>query len=70
MQGESPRDEGDMMSAEEVAKHIYKAVENRKSKIILTTQGKITSLMNKFFPNLLDKMVYNHMAKEHESPFN
>jgi short-subunit dehydrogenase len=69
MQGESPRDEAGMMSAEEVAKHIYKAVSKRKNKIILTSQGKITNLMNKFFPNLLDKMVFNHMAKEPDSPF-
>lgn len=68
MQGESPRDEGKMMSAEEVADHIYKAVVKRKNKIVLTTQGKLTVLLNKFFPNWLDKQVYNHMAKEPDSP--
>jgi len=68
MQGESPRDEGEMMSAEEVANHIYKAVKKRKNKIILTTQGKLTFLLNKFFPDWMDKMVYNHMAKEPDSP--
>jgi len=68
MQGESPRDEGKMMSAEEVATHIYKAVLKRKNRIILTTQGKLTVLLNKFFPNWLDKQVYNHMAKEPDSP--
>jgi len=69
MQGESPRDEGKMMSAEEVAAHIYKAVVKRKNKIVLTTQGKLTVLLNKFFPNWMDKQVYNHMAKEPDSPF-
>ena len=68
MQGESPRDEGKMMSAEEVATHIYKAVLKRKNRIILTTQGKLTVLLNKFFPNWLDKQVYSHMAKEPDSP--
>ncbi len=68
MQGESPRDEGKMMSAEEVATHIYKAVLKRKNRIILTTQGKLTVLLNKFFPNWMDKQVYSHMAKEPDSP--
>jgi short-subunit dehydrogenase len=68
MQGESPRDEGEMMSAEEVAAHIYKAVKKRKNKLVLTTQGKLTVLLNKFFPDWMDKMVYNHMAKEPDSP--
>jgi short-subunit dehydrogenase len=68
MQGESPRDEGEMMAAEEVAAHIYKAVKKRKNKLVLTTQGKLTVLLNKFFPDWMDKMVYNHMAKEPDSP--
>ena len=68
MQGESPRDEEKMMSAEEVASHIYKAVKKRKNRLILTTQGKLTVLLNKFFPDWMDKMVYNHMAKEPDSP--
>ena len=69
MQGESPRDEDKMMSAEEVATHIYKAVVHRKNRIILTSQGKLTFWLNKFFPNWLDKLVYSHMAKEPDSPF-
>jgi short-subunit dehydrogenase len=69
MQGESPRDENDMMSAEEVARHIAIAIEKRKDRIILTSQGKMTVLLNKFFPRFMDKMVYNHMAKEPNSPF-
>lgn len=69
MQGESPREEGKMMSAEEVAAHIYKAVVHRKNRIILTSQGKLTFWLNKFFPNWLDKLVYSNMAKEPGSPF-
>ena len=68
-QGESPRDEAKMMSAEEVAKHICHAIETRKHRLTLTTQGKMTVLLNKFFPKFMDKMVYNHMAKEPDSPF-
>ncbi|PKP34068.1 MAG: short chain dehydrogenase [Bacteroidetes bacterium HGW-Bacteroidetes-17] len=68
-QGESPRDEAEMMSAEEVANRIYKAIGKRKNSLVLTSQGKMTVLINKFFPKYLDKMVYNHMAKEPNSPF-
>lgn len=68
-QGESPRDEEKMMTAEEVASHIIKAIEKRKDRLVLTRQGKLTVLLNKFFPKFLDKMVYNHIAKEEDSPF-
>lgn len=68
-QGVSPRDEGKMMSAETCAKHIYHAVTKRKKHLILTTQGKVTVLLNKFFPGFMDQLVYNEMAKEENSPF-
>jgi short-subunit dehydrogenase len=68
-QGESPRDEQNMMSAEECAIHIYKATINRKSHLILTTQGKLTVFLNKLFPRLMDKIVFKAMAKEPNSPF-
>ena len=68
-QGESPRDESSMMSSDEVAKHIYNAVVKRKRDLILTGNGKLTVWLNKFFPAFMDKMVYNHMAKEPDSPF-
>jgi len=31
--------------------------------------GKLTVLLNKFFPKFMDGIVYNHMAKEADSPF-
>jgi short-subunit dehydrogenase len=68
-QGESPREEIKMMQPEEVAIHILNAIEKRKDRIILTMQGKMTVLLNKFFPKFMDRMVYNHMAKEPDSPF-
>lgn len=67
-QGESPREESQMMSAEEVAKRIVKGVESRKRTIIMTSQGKLTIFLNKFFPSWVDKMIYKHMAKESDSP--
>lgn len=67
-QGESPRKEEKMMTAEECASHIYKATIKRKKYLILTTQGKFTVFLNKWFPGFMDKMVYNVMAKEDNSP--
>ena len=63
-QSESSMDENKMMSAEAVAKLIVDGVEARKRTIIMTTQGKLTVLLSKFFPSLLDKMVYNVFTKE------
>lgn len=68
-QGTSPRDEKKMMSSETCARHIYRAVTRRQKHLILTTQGKFTVWMNKFFPGFMDQIVYNHMAKEKDSPF-
>lgn len=68
-QGESPRNENKMMTAEKVADHIYKAVQRRKSKIILTLESKIINILNKFCSNWLDKLIYTIMAKEVDSPF-
>lgn len=68
-QGESPRDEEKMMTAEEVAKAILKATIKKKRDIVLTTEGKLAVFLNKWMPGLMDKIVYNHMAKEKDSPF-
>lgn len=68
-QGETPRDEDKMMTAEEVASRIAHAVHRKKRTLILTSQGKLTVLLNKFFPKFIDKLVYNHLAKEPDSPF-
>lgn len=67
-QGQSPRVEEQMMSAEECARHIYRATLKRKARLVLTTQGKFAILLNKFFPSLADRMVYNVMAKERNAP--
>ncbi|PKQ62055.1 short chain dehydrogenase [Labilibaculum filiforme] len=69
MQGETPRDESKMMSAEECARLIAKAVVNRKRELILTfMEGKLTVWLKKWFPALLERLIYNHMAKEPNSP--
>ncbi|MCC7232097.1 MAG: SDR family NAD(P)-dependent oxidoreductase, partial [Bacteroidia bacterium] len=68
-QQESPRDEDKMMQPEAVAEKIFHAVSHRKRDLILTSEGKLTIFLNKFFPGFLDKLVFKHMAKEPDSPF-
>jgi short-subunit dehydrogenase len=62
-QGESPMDEGKMMSAEECADHILRAIIKRKRTLVLTFTGKRTVFMNRFFPSLADKLVRNFFFK-------
>ena len=68
-QGETPLDESKLMPAETVARKIADAIGKRKRTLILTNLGKMTVLLNKILPSFMDKMVYNHMAKEPDSPF-
>jgi len=68
-QGETPRNEQKMMQPEEVAVAIVEAVIKRKDRLTLTANGKLTVFLNKFFPKWVDKLVYNHMSKEPDSPF-
>lgn len=67
-QAESPLEESKIMSAEEVALYIYKAVKHRKRDLILTNQGRLTVFLNKLFPKFMDKKVFEHFAKEKNSP--
>ncbi|MCW3807705.1 SDR family oxidoreductase [Plebeiibacterium marinum] len=68
-QGESPRNEDKMMSAEEVAQHVANAIKKRKPTLILTfVEGKLTVWLKKWAPRLLEKLTYSHMAKEPNSP--
>jgi len=68
-QGESPRSEKKMMSSKAVAVHMINAIKSKKNNQVLTANGKLTVSLNKFFPRLVDKLVFNHMSKEPDSPF-
>lgn len=63
-QGESPMNENELMPAGEVARHIVKAIEKRKRNLVLTFNGKRTVVMNRFFPNLTDKLVHKFFFSE------
>ncbi|MCP9750534.1 SDR family oxidoreductase [Ferruginibacter sp. HRS2-29] len=62
-QGESPLNESSLMSAEECAIHILKAIEKRKRTLVLTFKGKQTVFMNKFFPAWTDKLTKSFFFK-------
>ena len=63
-QGESPMDEGEMMTPEECADHILRAIRKKRRTLVLTFTGKRTVFMNKFFPGWADKLVKNFFFKE------
>jgi dehydrogenase/reductase SDR family protein 7B len=69
VQGESPRDEKNMMSSELVANYLFSGLLKKKRTIILTFNGKLTVFLSKFFPKLSDALVYNHLKKEPGAPF-
>jgi short-subunit dehydrogenase len=65
-QGESPMDEGKMMSSEKCAAYILQAIEKRKRTLVLTFRGKQTVFMNRFFPALSDNLVKKFFFKNGE----
>lgn len=67
-QGASPREEGKMMTADEAARRIVRAVAKRKRTLLMDFDGKATRILKFLAPGLLDKLYYNHMAKEPDSP--
>jgi len=69
MQGETPRNESKMMSAEKVASKIYRAVLYRRRSLILTLiEGKLTVFFSKWLPGLVERSSFRRMAREPNSP--
>jgi short-subunit dehydrogenase len=67
-QGETPRDESKMMSAEAVAKDIACGIKRKKHYLLLDMEGMAISFVKKITTSLLDKSFYKVMAKEPDSP--
>ena len=67
-QGETPRKEERMMSAERVAKIMARGIFRRKTHMVLTPLGKATLFANRRLPRVTDKMEYRMMANEPDSP--
>lgn len=66
LQKESPLNEKALMSANECAVYILQAIQKKKRTLMLTSKGKQTIFINKFFPKLADKLVYNFFFKKGE----
>ena len=63
-QAESPRNEQKMMTAKMVAERIICAIDCRKDSLIMSTNGKLILFINRFFPKLAKRLVFNHFKKE------
>lgn len=62
--GETSMEEEKMMTAAEVAKIIADGIAKRERILVMTGQGKLMVLLNKFLPGFVDKKVYELFAKE------
>ncbi|HXW00661.1 MAG TPA: SDR family oxidoreductase [Anaerolineae bacterium] len=62
--GDTSMEEGKMMSAEECAGHILKAISKRKRTLVLTFQGKLTVWLNRLFASWSDKLVQGFFMKD------
>lgn len=68
-QGSTPRNESKMMSAEDCANHIYRAVKRRRRKIVISFfDGKVMVLVAKLWADLVDRALYYVFAREPNSP--
>ncbi len=68
-QGETPRNESRMMSAERCASIMYRAIKNRRRKMIISLwDGKVIVLMAKLWAWLVDQIIYQVFKSEPDSP--
>ena len=67
-QGETPRDEERMMSAERVARILSRGIMRRRAEMVLTPLGKATLFVSRNMPRVTDKVEYRMMANEPNSP--
>ncbi len=67
-QGATSRNEARMMTAEEVARRIRRGVERSSRLILMESEGRLTHLLKKFVPGVVDRLFYEVMARETDSP--
>lgn len=68
-QGETPRDEGSMMTAELVAKKMLRCIRHRRWRATLTPISKLLLVLIRIFPRITDHLEYWYIAREPGSPF-
>ena len=67
-QGETPRNEEKMMTAEEVARIVARGISRRRRLCLMEWEGRATHFIKKFAPSFLDRMFYKVMSREPDSP--
>ena len=68
-QGETPREEGKMMTSERVAEIMLNHIRKRSRRATLTFTSKLLLVLTRLFPITTDHMEYWYMAREPDSPF-
>lgn len=68
-QGETPREEGKMMTSERVAHIMLRHLRRHSRRATLTFTGKLLLVLTRLFPILTDHLEYAYMAHEPDSPF-
>lgn len=68
-QGETPLDEGKLMSAEECARHLARALWRRRRQVVLTPLGRLTVWGHNAIPRICDRITFRYVSKEKDSPF-
>ena len=67
-QGETPRDEEKMMSAERVARILARGIMRKRAQMVLTPLGKATLFASRNLPRVTDRVEYRMMSNEPNSP--
>ena len=68
-QGETPREEGKMMTSEKVGMIMLNHIRKRSRRATLTFTSKLLLVLTRLFPTITDHMEYWYMAREPDSPF-
>jgi dehydrogenase/reductase SDR family protein 7B len=69
LQKESPRIEEKMMQPDDVARKIYNGIVKRKRRVIMTFEGWSAVYIGVNLPALTEKVIYNKMKAEPDSPW-
>ncbi len=69
IQGDTPREEGKMMTSERVGEIMLNHIRKRSRRATLTFTGKLLLVLTRLFPTITDHMEYWYMAREPNSPF-
>ena len=67
-QGNTPRKETRMMTPEQVAHIVARALRRRQRLCLMEWEGRATHHLKKFFPSLVDRLFYMVMSNETGSP--